>query len=254
MVALAQGVGARFDVASVRIGALPQTGVAGMTSGWPGSESAGRSRGRLVTLEQLVELAYDVRLFQVEGPSWINSDDLEHRFDISAVYDPDTTKEQFQRMMQDLLAERFHLRVHRITKVPPAYELLLANGGFKLKASTSSTTSLMTTPAKGGVRLSSKAVTISRIIPFLQPHLEQYQLVDKTGLTGTYDITLEFAPMSRSQSRIAMELSGITSDEGFVFPSLSTALQEQAGLRLVKGTAPFEVLVIDSADKVPTEN
>ncbi len=51
-----------------------------------------------------------------------------------------------------------------------------------------------------------------------------------------------------------MELSGITSDEGFVFPSLSTALQEQAGLRLVKGSAPFEVLVIDSANKVPTEN
>lgn len=59
---------------------------------------------------------------------------------------------------------------------------------------------------------------------------------------------------SRPRIPTNAELSGITSDEGFVFPSLGTALQEQLGLRLVKGTAPFEMFVVDSADKVPTEN
>ncbi len=196
-IALGQA-GPKFDAASVRKGALPVNGVAGMTSGWPGSDNPGRFRGRLVTLEQLVELAYGVRLFQVEGPSWIYGADLEDRFDVSAVYDPKTTQEQFQLMVQDLLAERFHLRLHRVNKVLPAYELVLASGGSKLKESLASRT-LMTTPTKGGVRLSSTGVKVSDIIPFLQPHLDQYQLVDKTGLTGKYDISLEFIPMSAVQ-------------------------------------------------------
>lgn len=185
--------------------------------------------------------------------------------------DKGTTREQFRLMMQNLLAERFHLRFHRVTKVLPAYELVVANGGFKLKESNGRGATLpdktgtrrpnslppgfvMTTPTKGGVQLGSADVPIAKILPYLQPHLENYQLVDKTGLTGKYDIFLEFAPANPDQRRIAMELSGITSDEGFVFPSLSTALQEQLGLRLVEGTAPFEMFVVDFADKVPTEN
>lgn len=253
VVALAQAGPPEFDAASVRIGALPPNGVAGMTSGGPGTSNPGRFTGRLVTLEQLIEIGYDVRLFQVNGPSWIFSDDLKDRFDVAAVFDPATTSDQFRAMMRSLLDERFHLRLHRVTKVLPSYELVLANSGAKLKAS-AGPKKLMTTPTKGGVRLSSSGVRVAEIIPFLQPHLENYPLADHTGLQGTYAITLEFVPMSPSQRRSAMELSGITSEEGFVFASLSTALQEQAGLRLVKGTGSFEVLVIDSVDKVPGEN
>jgi uncharacterized protein (TIGR03435 family) len=157
-------------------------------------------------------------------------------------------------MMQNLLAERFHLKFHRETRVLPTYQLVIADSGPRLTES-KAPSRLMTTPTKGGSRLSSRGgTTISQIIPFLQPHLDNFQLLDNTGLTGTYDISLEFTPMDRLQRRVAMELSGITSEEGFVFPSLSTALHEQLGLRLVKGTAPFEVIVVDSADKVPTEN
>lgn len=261
----------QFEVASVRIGALPPTGVIGMTSGGPGTDRPERFSGRLVTLQRLIEIAYDVRYFQVEGPGWIRDQDARQtQYDIAVILDKDATKEQFRLMMQNLLAERFHLRFHRVTKVLPAYELVIANGGTKLKESNTTDRtmrdkvddrpyhlppgSVMTTPTKGGVQLGSAAIPIAKIIPYLQPHLENYQLIDKTGLTGKYDIFLEFAPESAYQRRIAMELSGITSDEGFVFPSLSTALQEQLGLRLVKGAALFEMFVVDSADKVPTEN
>ncbi len=72
----------KFEVASVRIGAVPPTGVIGMTSGGPGTDLPGRFNGRLVTPQQLIQIAYDLPYFQVEGPDWIrNQDARETQYD-----------------------------------------------------------------------------------------------------------------------------------------------------------------------------
>jgi uncharacterized protein (TIGR03435 family) len=97
-VALAQAVVTpNFEVASVRVGApLGSGGTAGMTSGGPGTNSPGRFNGRLVTVEQLIEYAFGVRLFQVNGPTWIfGRDNFENRYDVGLILDPSATKAQF---------------------------------------------------------------------------------------------------------------------------------------------------------------
>lgn len=86
LLASAVSAQSKFEVASVRIGALPPTGVIGMTSGGPGTDLAGRFNGRLVTLQQLIQIAYDLPYFQVEGPDWIrNSDARETQYDVAVL-------------------------------------------------------------------------------------------------------------------------------------------------------------------------
>ena len=76
--------------------------------------------------------AYDIQDFQLEGPDWMAN----VRFDIAAKYPPvDSTKDQRTLMLQSLLAERFHLVVHRQTKEMPAYALVVAKNGPKLETS-----------------------------------------------------------------------------------------------------------------------
>jgi len=84
-------------------------------------------------LRQIVGLAYAVQRIRVlGGPEWADSD----QFDIIAkAGSSDATKDQIRLMLQKLLADRFHLAVHHETREIPAYSLVLAKGGAKLKPS-----------------------------------------------------------------------------------------------------------------------
>jgi len=174
-------------------------------------------------------------------------------------------------MMQNLLAERFNLTFHRETKVFPSYELSIANGGPKL-SSTGEVKSLgftlsgepsqaalrkgamMSSPVKGGIRLVGALSSISQLATFLQFQLDNYEIADKTGLTGEYNITLEFAPTTPNQRDAAMKASGVTNELDLAFPPLETALRDQLGLKLTKGRAPYDVLIVDHIDRQPVEN
>jgi uncharacterized protein (TIGR03435 family) len=71
-------------------------------------------------------------------------------------------------------------------------------------------------------------------------------VIDKTGLTGKYDFTLEFAPEGLGPGPLdATDQSG---------PNILTAVQEQLGLKLEPKKTRLDMLTIDRADKVPTEN
>jgi uncharacterized protein (TIGR03435 family) len=83
------------------------------------------------TLKNLLMNAYDVKNYQITGPSWLDTE----RFDINATMPPDTTKEQFRVMLQNLLAERFKLTIHWETKELPVYSLVVNKGGPKLNES-----------------------------------------------------------------------------------------------------------------------
>ncbi len=73
----------------------------------------------------------------------------------------------------------------------------------------------------------------------LLAHRAGQPVIDKTGLTGTYDFKLSYRPVSDSSSDL---------------PDFFTALQEQLGLKLESRKVPVEFLVIDHIDKIPTEN
>ncbi len=178
------------------------------------------------------------------GPAWVRSE----RFEVQAVIPADAPKytfdefmrgdaTQLEKMLQNLLTERFKLAVHRESKEVPVYALTVAKGGSKL-------TRPSPEDKKGfGMRrmpdqsnnLIGRKVEI-RDLAFLLLMTTRRPVVDRTGLTGEFNFDLAFAPFDDSSA----ETTG---------PSLFTALPEQLGLRLDTTKAPLDGLVIDGAEK-----
>ena len=119
-----------FEAASVRAAAAQANGRASMRGG-PGSPDPGRIAYTNVTLKLVLDAAYDVQDDQVSGPAWLDS----ARFDITATLPKDTTREQFRMMLQNLIAGRFQLTLHREKKDFVVWELGVAKNGPKLKPS-----------------------------------------------------------------------------------------------------------------------
>ncbi|HWG18578.1 MAG TPA: TIGR03435 family protein [Acidobacteriaceae bacterium] len=192
---------------------------------------------------------------RIAGPDWISNT----RFVIQskpsdAIRDamqnmaPAERSRENGLMMQSLLADRFAFKAHFETRELPVYELVLAKGGPKLVKNSDPT------KARFGVGASmfrAAAVSIQVLIGVLECNSDigGREVVDKTGLTGTYDISLKWAPLQTAPA--AGESAGApSSDEG---PSLFTAIEEQLGLKLLPAKAPSEVLVIDRIEH-PTPN
>ena len=119
-----------FEAAAIKP-AAPQTGMGMrvMMRGGPGSPDPGQITYSNVSLKMVLTNAYGIKGYQINGPKWLDSE----RFDIVAKIAMGSTKEQFQMMLQNLLAERFKLAVHRETKELPIYALVVGKGGPKLK-------------------------------------------------------------------------------------------------------------------------
>jgi len=260
--AQAQTGGPAFEVASVKPSG-PKS-VRG-SSGGPGTSDPGRYTFGSATLEGFIAIAYHVDYFQISSKVPLD----EQRFDLVAKLPEGTTREQFRVMMQNLLAERFHLKVHMLSKEFAAYELVVAKGGPKLKEAAPGNAAAPRSSTDDGfpdlppnrpgmashhtmrggyevVRMRAQREPVSQLADFL-PTPDNRPVVDKTGLTGKYDFTLEFT----------LDRQGASRDEDAqlpVAPSLFTALQQQLGLQLVDKKIPFDVVVVDSVDKLPTEN
>jgi uncharacterized protein (TIGR03435 family) len=141
-------------------------------------------------------------------------------------------------MIQNLLADRFSLKFHRENREQPVYALVLAKGGARLKANSDGGVGATNTSVRPGKsRMDGTAVSMELLAGYIGNRLGQI-VVDKTGLSGGYDFTLEWSPDQAADSSA---------------PSLVTALREQLGLRLEWQKSPVEVLVIDTLEK-PSEN
>jgi len=127
-----QASGPTFDVASIKP-APPPSGrgmVMGMQGG-PGNKDPELYRCNNCNIPMLITKAYDIQHYQLSSPSWMDT----VRFDISARVPVGATKEQFNLMLQNLLAERFKLAIHRDQKEMQVYDLVVAKGGLKIKES-----------------------------------------------------------------------------------------------------------------------
>jgi uncharacterized protein (TIGR03435 family) len=121
-----------FEVASVKPAEpSPMGQIRVMMRGGPGSGDPGQITYSNVSLKNVLMNAYAVKGYQINGPKWLDSE----RFDIVAKIPKGATKEQFQLMLQNLLAERFKLALHHETKELPMYALVLGKGGSKMKES-----------------------------------------------------------------------------------------------------------------------
>jgi uncharacterized protein (TIGR03435 family) len=233
----------------------------------------GRLRLEAVPLHSLIQLAYNLKEHQIIGaPSWAVSD----RFDVEAVAADDATMERTRAMLKTLLADRFGLKHRLEVRALPVYELSPARGGVKVVPTKEGDclvlrpeqppppppTALI--PCGGGLRrqivsdfperldrIQAAGESISTLVEFLSNELGR-TVIDKTGLTGSFNLRLEFAPNLPGFDRGP---SALAAPSPTVAPGLSifTAAQEQLGMRLTSADGPVDVLIIEQVDR-PREN
>jgi uncharacterized protein (TIGR03435 family) len=268
--------------------------------GGPGTSDPGQITYTGMSMKTLLVNAYGVKTYQVSGPNWIDSE----RFDIVAKVPMGSTKDDVKLMLQNLLMERFKLTLHREKKDLPMYALVVAKGGPKLKESPPddpdgkdaatqesaaanqqkamenamrATTRIgdMSAPPPGAgrgmsmmfmngrARISGSKQTMAQFAEWLVNQLNR-PVVDQTGLTKKYDLTLDYAPESlggRGPMGGVPPSAPPGGDGGApaeadsqAAPGLFTALQEQMGLKLEQKKGAVDLLVVDHLEKTPTDN
>ena len=199
------------------------------------------------TLSDCLKYAFEITNdSQISGLEWIRNKEV--RFDILAKAPPETPVPQLRLMLQALLQERFGLVLHREPRVLPFLALVVGKKGPLFHDAQEGWEGAGKPSVPGRIfvhRMSVVATLLSRFMR--QP------VVDMTGLTGFYDVKLEWtpdqampAPGDGTQPREAPEPPA--------GPSIFTAVQEQLGLKLESRKGPLEVLVIDHAEMVPKGN
>jgi uncharacterized protein (TIGR03435 family) len=292
-----QTPGPTFDVASIKPAPPPGPGrgmMMGMNGG-PGSKDPGLYRCNNCNLAMLLAQAYNVKHYQLSVPSSFENE----RFNISAKVPDWATKEQFRLMLQNLLADRFKLAIHREQKEMQMYDLVVVKGGLRIKeaveepAKDAAADDPPSSPLAGrGGRGPNLDKDGYPVIPKgcngcimvvgggkARMHLEKETMqgfadmladqqsrpvTDATGLKGKYDFDVTF-----DMDRMGMGRGGppppsgggaasggdapLSADSELGVP-LAGAIQSQLGLKLESKKGQVEMIVVDHAEKVPTEN
>lgn len=213
-----------FDVASIRPGAAARVG--GEGSAW--DKISVTPTGVTILnagLGEAIQWAYRVDYHQVSGPDWINRE----RWDITAKTGQPHSNTELRQMMQALLAERFRLRIRRERRPLPVYVLAARKNAPKPPESTG---------GSRGIRVVDGSfvfqhVTMADFAELLGQLAGIESLVlDRTGIAGTYDITLRGAAQAMRE------------DPGSIFRAV-----EPAGLELQARKEPLEVIVVEHAER-----
>jgi uncharacterized protein (TIGR03435 family) len=226
------------------------------------SPAAGRLTATAITVGYLLRLAYPG--YQIAGlPDWISR----KRYDITAKADGSPAPSQ-QVLLRALLKDRFKLAVHNETRDLPVFALVVARRdgklGPQLTKSSFDCAAYLAGPHPppepgrtpdcamriGLGALYGKAISMATLATRLAPFVSRIT-VDKTGLTGGFDVELTWTPDQRSPNPAENPSSDASSNSSG--PSIVTALQEQLGLKLVSETGPVAVLVVDRIEE-PSAN
>ena len=214
--------------------------------------------------------AYDVKDFQIAGPGWIGDE----RFSIEATMPADTTQDQTRTMLRNLIANRFKTEIHRENRPLPIYSLVIAKSGLKLPNTPPSRakqvsdspfatdgfpvvppefTGIMTFLINSQAKMTAQQATMHQLATELERRLG-VPVRDETQLTDKFDLILKFSP------------EGLNGPGGLFVPATTgldvqepqrdifSALQSDLGIRLESRRGPVEIIVIDHAEKVPTDN
>jgi bla regulator protein BlaR1 len=281
---VAAGKKLAFEVATIKPNVSDDPAKVNFTLG-PGdtyAETGGRFRASNISLLDYVRFAYkltdgQIQILQANAPKWIAST----RFDIEAKSEnPNPTKDQMRLMMQSLLAKRFKMVVHTETRELPVLAMVLVKPvklGPQLRPHSaddgacsnvvasadhpSEPESPSAVPAVCGdlmsvgvpsapshVRIGGRKVPLTVLAAHLS-EMGQFDrpVLDRTGLSGTFDFVLEWGPDPAS-------VSATPEDHVDRQTYLEEALQDQLGLTLKRQKAPMDVLLIDHVDRQLTEN
>jgi uncharacterized protein (TIGR03435 family) len=223
-------------------------------------DDPGRVRLENWALLDLIAAAYRVRATQVSGPAWLS----DQSFDIEAKVPDGAPKEELNAMLQSLLVERFGLKVHRDTRTGQGFALVVGKNGPKLKSAEpppapaqglteeeqrakvqqARMEALQTrmqenrengTPLVGFSRANFPSITTEKLA-FQLVRFAGAPVVDETGLTGKYSVTIETWKND--------DVPG-----GAVFDAV-----EKLGLKLEARKVTVETVVVDQVSKTPTAN
>jgi uncharacterized protein (TIGR03435 family) len=262
-----------FEVASIKPSPPANGGMIVSSRGGPGTNDPALFRCQNMNLSSLVTMAYRVEYYQLSAPDWMTAT----RFDVMAKVPQGATKEQFAVMMQNLLSDRFKLAVRHESRDLQKYDLVIAKNGPKFKEQVPPPAPKgddTRPPAPGPLtrdkdgypvlppgrpamaimndraRLYNPGMTMQQLAGQIAAQIRG-PVTDATGLNGKYDINLYW--IAGGLSAGAAEPNGVpsTPDPG---PTLMQALQDQLGLRLESKKGPVEFIVVEQAQKVPTEN
>jgi uncharacterized protein (TIGR03435 family) len=192
-----------------------------------------------VTLRQMVATAYGLTGPRIIGPDWLDND----YFDFLAKSPKGVPDSELKPMLQALLKDRFKLTTHLEKRELPLYYLVVAENGAKMSVypapeRPSDYTNVRGLPmVRGTLTAAELANLITRIVG--RP------VIDKTGLTERYNLSLVFAPFSPQAGDNVTE---------FAPPDIFTAIQEQLGLKLDSDKDKLDVIVVDHMERTPTEN
>jgi uncharacterized protein (TIGR03435 family) len=222
----------------------------------------------------LILIAWDIPIYRIADPD----DRFVQQIQIEAKMPVEATREQFNVMLQNLLADRLGLKVHWTTRQIDMYNLVLAKGGPKFKLAAPDSPEGGDDASKKGNPFPPRVGADGFPIPppgnrpwigmtpgakiTLRGHNEKAvemaraigarsldgPLSDETGLTGKYDYTIFWSGPATSA---ALGFNPPADPDG---PSIFGAVQEQLGLKIEKRKGPVQMLVVDHIDQKPTEN
>lgn len=229
-----------FEVASVRA----NTGQVGDRPGRAMPEISGNS---LVLRDEpllfLIEWAYDLSPVQMECPSWITP--FDPRFDITAKANSPANETQMRVMLQKLLADRLGLKTHTESRNMQVFALTLAKGGPKFQEATGG--GQFALQRTNNFVLTAHNARMADLAQGLSGEAGRV-VVDETGLKGRYEIHMDLGPY------IQRAAEGGNGGQLDVQSIMFTGLQDLLGLKLEPKKTNVDILVIDHAEKIPTEN
>lgn len=235
-----------------------------------------------LSLKLYLGMAYSLKNYQISAPDWMASE----RWDITAKLPDGSTPKQVPGMLQALLRERFQMKTHRETKQLPVYALIVGKGQLKLKESAPADPATAREPPERSVnvapsgsgtgttvtygngayftvgenKLEAKKLPMTVIADALARFADR-PVVDMTDLKGVYDFSMEFSQedFRAMMIRAAVAQGTVLSPDVLKLADAASGdtlfnAVEKLGLKLDPRKAPIEVLVIDDAQKRPTDN
>lgn len=252
-----------FDAAAIHPSRATDAAPA-MLDGGPGGKTPGRISYYGAPLLLLISRAYGLRDFQLPKSPL-------PRYDISASYPAAATQDQFNAMLRNFIADRFHLKFHFESREVPVYLLTVGPKEQKFKASAEVNgdppkgrlikpdeegfpalppgfKAAVAQPCNGHLRLSAQRQPIAQLTYWLQFSVDR-PIIDQTGLTGEYDYRIDFEWNTAGACTLPEEIANAGPAR-----SAASAVDHDLGLKLDPAKAPFDIMIIDHIDAEPTPN
>lgn len=213
----------------------------------------GRWTATNLPLVEFLQIAFDLRPGQMTGaPGWIRGESFDIEAKLPAELGANLKPDELRPYLQTLLAQRFGLKFHREKKEMTVYALVVNKGGIKMKESDPAARGPMMRMGRG--QLTGNKIAMDMLAMNLSRQTGR-PVLNETGLTGTYDFELTFAPEAPAGPGGPGGPGGGGGEPppNSEAPTVFTAVQEQLGLKLESRKAPVDLFVIDEI-KRPEEN